>query len=192
MKRIFLIVIASAVLVLGFQNCGGLSQLPVSLGGSQKTFGNLRVNFPFSWSTDTGNFDKSQKPTAQTAVIDLANNICYLYSPQLQLSGKECVTYLLDDPSFINLFHSMNYFYESFAALKSDSNNNLIGFDKKNGDTCLVYIDAHQIQLNSNAQSGLTKPQDAYEYSFKQIYTVVAASEKCSGVIQDMSANPVK
>ena len=188
MKRSLLILIASAVLILGFQNCGGFSQLPLSLGGdSQKPFSSLRIGFPYTWSTDTGNVDYSERPTAKTAVEDIASSICYLYSAKVELGEKECVSYLLSDRNFINLFHQLSYPYETYQQLSTASDNNIIRFVKISGDECLQYIDSNQIEIIKNDQLASDDIETYYAKSFAQIYDVVASSNSCYKVIQSNS-----
>lgn len=169
MKRILSILVVISALLIFFQNCGGKGQLPVSLGDSSSILSTRNINFPFSWSTDTGNFDHENKTTPLTAIRDLADSVCFLYSEQLKISKEECSQIIRLDPQFINLFHNLKVPYESFEKLESDSNNGFIKFDKKSGDACLLYIDSHQIQITNSEPD--------------QIYSVIASSANCSNVV---------
>jgi hypothetical protein len=189
MKRILSIVTLVTVLLIGFQNCGGLAQLPVSLGGNSSIILSISsatsINFPFSWSTDTGNFDKRHMPTAKTAIIDLADSVCFLYEKQLKISNEECLKIVRLDPQFINLFHNLKEPYKSFEELESDSNSNLIDFNRIRGDSCLLYIDSNQIQISVSEADGVTKPEDDFIEGISQVYSVIALSDDCANTIHE-------
>lgn len=183
MKRILSIVMLISILILGFQNCSGVTQLPVSLGGnSLSVFSTTNINFPYSWSTDTGNFDNKNRSTPRTAIIDLADNVCFLYSQQLSISKEECSKIIRFEPRFINLFHNLNKPYKSYEELEFDSNNGLIEFNKLRGDACLLYIDSHQIQIKFNETDKLSL-EDSFAESAGQIYSVIASSADCANII---------
>lgn len=189
MKRILSIVMLITVLLVGFQNCGGVAQLPVSLGGNSSTLlSTSNINFPFTWSTDTGNFDHVQKATPRTAIIDLADSVCFLYAGQINISKEECSKIIQMDPSFINLFHNFKKGYESFEQFESDSINELIEFDMARGNACLLYIDSNQIKISNSPNIGFVRPDSDFTTAANQIYAVIASSEDCANSIQEAPA----
>ncbi len=184
------------ILLVCFQNCGltvstNLAGISQSLGvTSGRTGGSLPgLNFPISWSTDTGN-TKSQDVIYENFSI-LAENICALYAPQLQLENADCLNLVLAKIEFYNSVSSLKDKIGNLQELENFINDGLVIFESASAEKCLIDLDSDLVDLQKFIDSKSDESREMIlAMKLQALWQILSSNGNCKGTLIDSPPVP--